>query len=205
VLTETLAPPTQSELVNTLEWAKFLEFDLNSGDDRDSLEAMVNASARFIRAIKAKKKPYWLSLLGTSGAGKTFLAKKIWRWYKRSIFFQSKVHEDTGEIEYPGQFCFWPNMAGNLLGNQGYGLLDDLGQDRLVVFDEIGADRDPSGHVRDCLARVLSKRVGKWTIITSNKSLEQIQTDIDTRVASRMVRDGSEVVDVEVTDYALRK
>lgn len=83
--------------------------------------------------------------------------------------------------------------------------MSELASERFVVFDELGADRDPSGHIRDCLARTLCSRVGKWTIITSNKTLEQIGADIDTRIASRMIRDGSEVVEVELTDYSLRK
>jgi len=96
-------------------------------------------------------------------------------------------------------------MAGELLSNQSYGRLEDLQTETLIVVDEIGADRDPSGHTRDCLARLLSARVGKWTIITSNKTLGDIQRDIDTRISSRIIRDGSLVVDVDVPDYSLRK
>jgi DNA replication protein DnaC len=165
---------------------------------------MVNTAALFIKAIKAGDSPYWLSLLGSSGAGKTYLARKVWSWFQKSSFNKTTVDEETRQFTYGGQFCFWPGFVGELLGNTGYGRLDDLASERFVVLDEIGADRDPSGHARDCLARLLSQRVGKWTLITSNKSLGDIQRDIDTRISSRMVRDGSVVVDVEVRDFALR-
>lgn len=196
------APQTPKESVNTTAWAKWFEFS-TAGNDATTrqLEAMVNAAARFTKALKAGSLPYWLSLLGTSGAGKTYLTRRLWRWYQGSPLYRSEVEDE--EIIYPGSWVFWPKLAGELLGNQGYEKLDELRTEKLVVFDEIGADRDPSGHVRDCLARVLSARVGKWTVITSNKSLGEIQRDIDTRISSRMLRDGSEVVDVDVPDFSL--
>lgn len=92
-------------------------------------------------------------------------------------------------------------MADELASNSGYGQLKDLMMDGVVFIDEIGADRDKSGHVRDCLSRLLGARVGKWTVITSNKTLKQISEDIDTRISSRMIRDGNETVIVDVPDY----
>lgn len=189
-----------------MEWAKFYQFSLEgTPEDRRQLEGMIAAAARFTRAVKEQRPPFWLSFLGTSGAGKTYLARRIWKWFKRSPLFTATVDPETREIQYPGEWCDWPELAGELLGNQGYAQLNDLKSEKFVVLDEIGADRDPSGHVRDCLARVLSARVGMWTIMTSNKSLGEIQRDIDTRISSRMLRDGSLVVDVDVTDFALRK
>lgn len=205
-LTATQERPTLEQSVNTTAWAKFFDFDLAATNEHEErqLAAMVSHAARFVKDVKAGRNPYWLSFLGKSGIGKTYLARKIWRWYKGSSHFNASA-DDAGNITYPGQWCQWPTFAGDLLGNEGYGRLDDLQTEKLVVFDEIGADRDPSGHVRDCLARVLSARVGKWTIITSNKSLGEIQRDIDTRISSRMLRDGSVVVDVDMPDYAVRK
>lgn len=164
----------------------------------------MNAAARFARAVKDGAEPYWLSFLGKSGAGKTYLSKGIWDWYRKSPLFCAGMNEKRTEVIYPGSWVFWPRLAADLSGNMCYGELEDLQYEKLVVFDEIGSDRDPSGHVRDCLARTLTGRVGKWTILTSNKSLGDIQRDIDTRVASRMIRHGSVVVDVDVPDYNVR-
>ncbi len=202
-LTAMQAPPTQNESVTMTAWAKFLEFDISGKPDVEvQLRAMLESAARFIRAINRNANPYWLTYLGTSGAGKTYLARRIWMWFKKSPHFRS-VHIG-GNTYYAGSWIHWPNMASDLLSNQGYESLKELQDERLIVLDEIGADRDPSGHVRDCLARVLSARVGKWTIITSNKTLGDVQRDIDTRISSRMIRDGNVVVDVNMLDYALR-
>lgn len=205
VLTETKALQTPIASVNTTDWAKWFKFSLDGSPPiRRQLEAMVTAAARFTRAVKEQRQPYWLTLLGKSGAGKTYLAKGIWDWYRKSELFRADMNEKKTEIVYPGSWVFWPRLAADLLGNMCYGELEDLQTEKLVVFDEIGSDRDPSGHVRDCLARVLTGRVGKWTILTSNKTLGDIQRDIDTRIASRMLRGGSVVVDVDVPDYNVR-
>lgn len=163
---------------------------------------MLESAARFIKAVKSEANPYWLTFLGSSGAGKTYLARKIWDWYRKSPLCRP-IHVGK-DVHYAGSWISWPNLASELLGNQGYGALDELQQERFVVLDEVGSDRDPRGHVRDCLCRLLSGRVGKWTVITSNKTMGDIQRDIDTRISSRMIRDGNVVVDVDMPDYALR-
>ena len=204
--TVTQATSTKNASVNTTEWAKYFEFQITgNAEEKKQLSAIVDACARFVKSVKAGDQPYWLSLLGTSGAGKTYLARKVWRWFSHSSFFRSSIDDDTKEIIYPGSWCNWPRLAGELLGNSGYGRLEDLQTEKLTILDEIGADRDPSGHVRDCMSRLLSGRVGKWTLITSNKSLGDVDRDIDTRVASRMLRDGSIVVEVDVSDFSKRK
>lgn len=196
-------PQTPKLSVNTTALAKLFEFSLE-GDERTTaqLTAMVHGIGSIVKGVSEGMKPFWLTLLGHSGTGKTYLARKLWRWYIQSKYAQPSTQD--GVVIYPGTWVYWPNMAGSLLGNQSYGELEDLQREKFVVLDEIGSDRDPSGHVRDCLARLLSARVGKWTIVTSNKSLGDIQRDIDTRISSRMIRDGNIVVDVDVLDYALR-
>jgi DNA replication protein DnaC len=207
-LTATRALQTPEKPVNTQAWANWAKFDL-WGDEanRAELSRMICAMARFVQELKVgTSPPRWLSFLGGSGVGKTYLARRIWRWYASTA--RPRVYKDrTGrdEIQYPGQWCFWPSLAGELAGNEGYDVLRELESERLVVFDEIGADRDASGHLRDCLARTLCARVGKWTIITSNKTLARVGSDIDTRITSRMIRDGSAVVEVDLPDYEVWK
>lgn len=168
---------------------------------------MVEAVAFFIREMKSKSKPRWLSLVGSSGIGKTYLAKRVFRWHQRCGLFNAYMEEwrSPPEVVYPREWCHWPGLAAELKGNAGYERLREMESSVFSVFDEIGANRDASGHVTDCLANALCARVGKWTLITSNKGLGEIQRDIDSRISSRMVRDGSVVVDVELADYALRK
>lgn len=207
-LTATQARSTPAKPVNTETWAKWADFELRGNSrEKSQLEFMVDAVARFCRDLKEGKPPRWLSLLGSSGAGKTHLAKRVWHWAKGRQEFQPKMvkgHGGLDEVQYPGQWCWWPEMAELLHGNQGYDRMHELGREGFVVFDEIGMDRDVRGHVRDCLTRTLCARVGKWTVITGNMSLEQVGEMIDARLASRMVRDGSTVVQVDVTDYAMK-
>lgn len=200
--------PTVLPPVDVVKWAAWFKFDLRRGSkDENTMRGLVTACARFCIAMKNGAPPYWLSLLGTSGAGKTFLAKRIMRWHRAVGHFRDSV-DDKGpkgfkEVVYAREWCWWPQLAGLLKGNDGYGQLRDVESSGFAVFDEIGAELDKSGHVTNCLANALCARVGKWTLITSNKPLGQIGREIDTRVASRMVRDGSEVVDVDVEDFAL--
>ncbi|MCL5460094.1 hypothetical protein M3M33_15765, partial [Loigolactobacillus coryniformis] len=83
--------------------------------------------------------------------GKTYLARAIWNWYRKSEFFRASVGAD---IIYPGTWCDWPELAGRLQSNQGYEQVQELSTEKLVVLDEIGADRDKNGHVKDQLARL---------------------------------------------------
>jgi len=169
---------------------------------------MLTEVARFVRGMKDGVRPFWLSLLGTSGTGKTYLAKRIWKWYLQSDLAEAAIvidHWGREEVFYPGQFCYWPSVSAKLSCGEGYDILDELAREKFVVFDEIGSDRDPSGNIRNCLAQTLCSRVGKWTLITSNKTLAQVGADIDTRIASRMVRDGSRVKVVKLPDYSLWK
>lgn len=74
----------------------------------------------------------------------------------------------------------------------------------LVIIDDIEPSR--TAGVTDELARIIERRIGKWTVYTSNLSLEQIGEQIDVRVASRLLRPigRSVVVEIKTKDYALR-
>jgi len=201
-----LVEPVKKREVNTDKWAQWFKFDLRKGsEDEPQLVMMINACARFVLAMKNGDKPYWLSMVGSSGAGKTYTAKRIFRWHRDCGLFSDGTSQGKGlvEVVYAREWCWWPGLSRLLKGNDGYGQLRDMESAQFSVVDEIGADLDKSGHVTDCLSNGLASRVGKWTIITSNKSLGQIGRDIDQRVASRMIRDGSQIIEVNVKDYGL--
>lgn len=73
-----------------------------------------------------------------------------------------------------------------------------------VVVDDLGSPRDQNGYLADCYARICEERLGKWTIITTNKPLAQIADEIDARIASRMIRGGSKVIETNAPDWNLR-
>lgn len=183
--------------------ARFLPAFDTFGDPQ--LERMVAAAMQFADDINAGQPARWLSLLGTSGAGKTFLAKQVMRWFKTTPLFRSRIDEKTREIVYPGDFYSWRKTTDMILGGD-YSRVDELCSETFVVIDDIGAEyKDKAGIVKSKLDRILDARVGKWTLLTCNQSLEQISEEMDTRISSRMLRNNSTVIDVDVIDYNLRR
>lgn len=72
-----------------------------------------------------------------------------------------------------------------------------------LVLDEVFAERDTTGFATEHLTTLLCSRVGRWTVITSNLGLAEIQK-YDMRLASRMIRGGSMVVEVNTKDFSSR-
>jgi DNA replication protein DnaC len=150
-----------------------------------------------VGAISATE-PYWLSFCGTVGTGKTLLAD----------ITLSQLRRVKALVDHPTLKCgiirkHWPKVMTRIYSGE-FWHIDDMADANLLMLDEIACARDPNGTERESLWRVLSARAFKWTIITSNYSLEKISTLIDTRIASRMVRDGSVVIAANTEDFANR-
>lgn len=73
-----------------------------------------------------------------------------------------------------------------------------------LVIDDLGAERDESGFVKDKMLELLNRRLGKWTILTTNLSLKNIAENYDARISSRLIRDENRVKRISAIDYALR-
>ena len=162
---------------------------------------MKAAAATFVADYKLKKQPRWLSLLGTSGAGKTLLAKFI-----RDATQQRWESQPSG-VKYSTYWSFyhWPTAAKRMLDRRQWDLVDCMIEDDCCIIDEVECESDSKGILRDKLCNIAERRLGKWTVITSNLSLEGIAAKLDQRISSRMLRGGNVVVDVDVLDYNLRK
>ena len=174
--------PTKGAPVSTKELDVFSAF---STFGEAGLIQMRDASAQFLADYKANRAPRWLSLLGTSGAGKTMLARII----KQQI---------------RGEFRKWATVI-KWTREGDHRMFEDLAASRrCVVIDDIGSEYG-TDYSRAKLYEFLGNREGKWTIITANLSLAQIGANLDTRIASRMLRGKSSVVDVSVTDFNLRE
>lgn len=72
-----------------------------------------------------------------------------------------------------------------------------------LVIDDLGAERDSSGFVKDKMFELLNARMGKWTLITTNLSLKNIAENYDARIASRLIRDGNIFMRINAGDYWL--
>lgn len=171
---------------------------------RRKCEGMVDAMARFILDIKSGSAPRTLSLLGTTGVGKTMLAKRIWRWF--DAVGKWYVEPVRGAMcVRTGQFCDWRKFIEDCLAEGDFSRSLDLCEDWFVVLDDIGSKRDKSGFGVDKLDTILARRCGRlWTVVTANLSVEEISDQLDARIASRLLRHGSTVVEVDMPDYNVR-
>lgn len=160
------------------------------------LETMVDAAANFIEAAQGKQQPHWLSFCGPSGTGKTHLASAVFGCLKSTF----SEHESLicGALKFT-----WPRLLPKLRDGA-YFLLDDIRDANLVFLDDFGTER-PTEFALEKLYEIIEARSRKWTILTSNLSAQQIAERMDTRISSRLIRDGSQVVDVVATDFNLRQ
>lgn len=192
-LTGTKAPSTPPPQVNTANWAKWAEFETC---DDPQLTAMVAAMARFILALKEGGQPRWLSLLGTTGNGKTHLASRAWKFAQRRF--------DWSRTHYVPSVIYWPDFVDELRGGGVYDHYEDMKRWPALMVDDIGAERDTTGFASEKLNTLLGCRTDKWTILTSNLGLDQIEA-IDRRISSRIVRGANMWVESSAQDYAIRK
>jgi len=161
------------------------------------LEKMLRYAEQFLQAMKAGENPRWVSFVGHAGTGKTFLANALFEAARKIPKLRS-----SATLISPVKKFYWPRLLSRLR-DQEYWLISELADCNFLFLDELSLEHDPSGFAGDRLSELLSVRCGKWTVLTSNLLLEAIG-DIDKRIASRMIRDGSVVVQVKTMEFALR-
>ncbi len=205
---ETLELPTKANPRSTKVWAKFEQFQtLND----PQLEQMKDEAVSFMDDLFNARTPRWLSLLGTSGSGKTMLSKIIWhlfRDHRHTIIDWHRTRQTEGTnpriIRWRGGFINWGKAVNRMLEGD-YEFLEDVRDYDFFVLDDILSEykkmRDLS---TSKLYDVFESRLGKWTVITANASLSQVGELLDQRIASRMMRNFSSIVDVDVPDFNLR-
>lgn len=148
----------------------------------------------------ANDTPCWLTLCGTSGGGKTHCADAIFR----SAIECNRISVSSNRCEFYIQKIWWPGFINELrAGRESYERLKDTSRWPLLYLDEIGATRDTTGFVADQLYVITAQRENKWTIVTSNLTFAQIG-EVDTRIASRCLRNDGIVVEINTVDYSTR-
>jgi DNA replication protein DnaC len=203
----------KADPVNTQAWARFNEFQ-TFGDPQ--LEQMKRETASFLDDMLTLRTPRWLSLLGTSGAGKTMLAKLTWRAFRdqmhmamewpRTKASQTPSNPHGRFYRHRGGFINWGDAINNRMLKGDYDFLEDMREYSFFAIDDIASEYEKHrGLSASKLYNVFEARLKKWTVITANLSLDQIGETLDARIASRMIRNNGVVVDVNVTDYNLRR
>lgn len=176
----------------------FAAFKTHADPELDRVKA---AAIRYALAmLERPAQAYWLTITGPCGNGKTMLARLIKEFFKAYCQW-----DESGIIarQRPFGFYSFDNLADRWRAGE-YSLTDAIVDKYFVVVDEVGAARDPSGYLADALFKLANRRLRKWTVWTSNLTIEQIATAIDPRISSRLIRDRNVVVNNKAPDYALR-
>lgn len=175
-----------------------------------SLARAAAACSQYVSDIAAGADPYWLTLSGVPGSGKTFLARQTFlaaaKFNHRGNAPVCLTNPRDPADRRPD--CVWldsTRFADRLLACREFDLPEYLARDFLVAYDDLGAARDKSDFLADALYRLCNHRLARWTIFTTNLTLEEISTRIDDRVASRLIRDRNLGLSLKAGDYALRK
>lgn len=150
------------------------------------LEHMLSEATRYIERV-TQGNGRWLSMLGPSGTGKTFLCSIVCR-------------------RLGGTVKSWPRFMAKMRSGDFhiYDSVDVLIKKREpLMLDEIGVGNDRKDFSLDLLFSVLEGRRSAPTIITSNLSLAGL-AELDSRLASRLVRNGT-AIKCDTKDFALRR
>lgn len=187
-------PPTIHKLVKPLTWG----FKTPNQNLKDAL----NASQQFCADMFEGRLPYWLCLVGKSGTGKTHLAKKIKDWFSLNLLGDPCQLIGSYQPRKDYRFRTWQKAMGQIYeGN--FGVVEALSEEWLAVIDDIGAEHDPRKFGVAKLLEILNHRRDKWTVMTSNLTTSEIAEHLDARLASRLIRDGSKVIEITAKDFNL--
>lgn len=180
--------------ITTPQWSALRKVFLTHQDKE--LEKMLAQAELWLAEISQSLQPRWLTFCGQSGTGKTFICRELLKNCPHKFFRHPS-------FETAGYTCHWAKRAKDLK-NQNYQSVSDDEEEALLFIDDIGAVRD-SAFVSEQLYCLLEGRMGKWTLITANLDLNTIKTQMDGRIASRLIRGNNVVVECDTMDYALRK
>lgn len=171
--------------------------------ENESLTLALNEAMQFCLSMASPhRSPYWLTLLGRSGVGKTMLARAITQFFNRRL--ECLRDENLTGLRYRrGGLKSWGIAVNDMVEGDFTGLRD-LKDDWFVCLDDIGAEYERHRDLSVAkLYDVLNARQGKFTVITANLTLEAVSKKMDARIASRLLRHGSVVVDIDAPDFNL--
>ena len=174
-------------------------FDFETDGDTKLISILEKAVSYSNDYEPSEKEGYWLTFLGSCGVGKTHLAKRILKYVKDH---HTQYLNRYGIPQFRSNlFSYWPDIADALRGGD-YGRLNPLYSADFLAIDDLGAEYE-SDFINSKLQQLLNKRLNKWTVITSNLSLNDFALK-DERIASRLVRGKNKVIQINATDYYLK-
>lgn len=163
-----------------------------------SLTQAADACAKFVADYTADAGPYWLTLSGPTGCGKSMLLEQVHRQIVNIFCNRSRTNGQHAPRSFDA-YGFTSRMRGGE-----YELPKELQAASMLSFDDLGASRDTTGFVADSLCWLAEMRLGRWTAWTTNLDSAALVARIDERFVSRLVRNGSRVVTITAGDYSTR-
>lgn len=158
--------------------------------------ALEDAAVDFCQGVWATpNRGRLLVLWGPNGTGKTHTAKAVHNWVWQ-VAISKMIVRSPGVVEpIMSEFRNWPGLL-DLLKGGNWEATDDLFDATVLILDDIGAAHDPSRVGVDKLCQLLSHREERWTLVTTNLGPAEWPDVFDRRVASRLLRGLSTVVDL---------
>lgn len=165
-------------------WESFFGADLAnfSEEERENMRALFDSAGQFYSAICNGWPARWFTALGSTGIGKTWLCDKLWTRIR---------HRFNSSSDYYHRKISWPAFEERLhrkpADPAAVAEFRDMQKWAVLYLDDIYGGPDPWGDKTYDIFTLLDRRIGKWTVITSNKSIEEVQAH-DPRIADRMIR-----------------
>jgi hypothetical protein len=160
------------------------------------LSAVLPAVQAFCSAVIRREPPRrWLSLLGPSGVGKTHVLKQALAClHAASARGLWKIPLPNGQRSPQVAHLVPAVDLNDFRAPRDYAVYD------LIYIEDIGSgaalDKGPGAVTRSRIAELLQLRSNRWTLLDANLYRGEIETLIDGRIASRLKRDGSWMVEV---------
>lgn len=141
-----------------------------------------------------------LVICGPAGCGKTHLASRALRFMRlagvHAMHDRSTGWGQGGPDDFPATHSVsWDEIALEGPENPAW---RDVVESAVVLIDDIGAevDRYKTGAPTSNLRNLIERRIGKWTVFTTNIMPSEWHERWDSRVADRLLRD-SEVIQMD--------
>jgi DNA replication protein DnaC len=170
------------------------------------LKAARDALYKFCCEMAARPKVGRTAVIfGENGTGKSRLLRQVSKWLSSTAQFLPMVlREDLGDtVGLPyAKFLHWPSVIDEFQKRQDIVPLDDAMISTLTIFDDIGAEHDPSGYAREQLYLLLSRREFKWNLISTNYPPAEWHNRFERRIASRLFRNAEHIDLSEVPDFS---
>lgn len=141
-------------------------------------------------------------LVGEYGTGKTHCAKSMVRWFNAVAHKLPMDARSSDSYAVPDAWFYrWPEFVDGLKGGD-WAATEAATAHTFTVFDDVGAEHDPSRVGLDKLCQVLSKRERRWTMVTTNVLPKLWSAKFDERVASRLIRNSTIIRLDNVPDFS---